>query len=159
MWKTIVIFSGYKYKIFRCANSFNEAGMNCRFGLKGDYATMSKISAVPHLITAGIFAATLSSALACLVSAPKVFQGIALLIFSQFLNFNLENKFRNWALLIFIYFDQFIKLLHSFGWPTCFQKFILFLLLFVQWPRNYLTKNTKIPRLIRDKSRQKIKLL
>ena len=53
---------------------------------------MSKISAVPHLITAGIFAATLSSALACLglfvvefqndkkfisVSAPKVFQALA----------------------------------------------------------------------------------
>lgn len=33
-------------------------------------------SGYEHLITAGIFAATLSSALACLVSAPKVFQAL-----------------------------------------------------------------------------------
>lgn len=36
--------------------------------------TMSLVSAVAPLISAGIFGATLSSALACLVSAPKVFQ-------------------------------------------------------------------------------------
>lgn len=35
---------------------------------------MSLASAYAPLITAGIFGATLSSALACLVSAPKVFQ-------------------------------------------------------------------------------------
>lgn len=35
---------------------------------------MSMVSAFAPLITAGIFGATLSSALACLVSAPKVFQ-------------------------------------------------------------------------------------
>lgn len=35
---------------------------------------MSMVSGFSPLITAGIFAATLSSALACLVSAPKVFQ-------------------------------------------------------------------------------------
>jgi len=58
---------GWNYTIIdKCPAQFEDAGMNCRFGLKGDYATMSKISAVPHLITAGIFAATLSSALACL---------------------------------------------------------------------------------------------
>lgn len=51
-------------------------GIECRFGLKGDYGTMAKISGYSHLITAGIFAATLSSALACLVSAPKVFQAL-----------------------------------------------------------------------------------
>lgn len=53
-----------------------KKGIECRYGLKGDYATMAKISAYDHLITAGIFAATLSSALACLVSAPKVFQAL-----------------------------------------------------------------------------------
>lgn len=53
-----------------------EPGIECRFGLKGDYATMAKVSGYEHLITAGIFAATLSSALACLVSAPKVFQAL-----------------------------------------------------------------------------------
>ncbi len=36
--------------------------------------TMSLVSAFAPLISAGIFGATLSSALACLVSAPKVFQ-------------------------------------------------------------------------------------
>lgn len=35
---------------------------------------MSMVSGVAPLIAAGIFGATLSSALACLVSAPKVFQ-------------------------------------------------------------------------------------
>ena len=37
---------------------------------------MAKVSGYEHLITAGVFAATLSSALACLVSAPKVFQAL-----------------------------------------------------------------------------------
>lgn len=36
--------------------------------------TMSMVSGFAPLITAGIFGATLSSALACLVSAAKVFQ-------------------------------------------------------------------------------------
>ena len=66
-YSTAACSVGWNYTIINnCTASFNEAGMNCRFGLKGDYSTMSKISAVPHLITAGIFAATLSSALACL---------------------------------------------------------------------------------------------
>ncbi|XP_019368776.1 PREDICTED: solute carrier family 12 member 3 [Gavialis gangeticus] len=46
----------------------------CEHGLANNYQTMSMVSGFSPLITAGIFAATLSSALACLVSAPKVFQ-------------------------------------------------------------------------------------
>ncbi|XP_053118885.1 solute carrier family 12 member 3-like [Hemicordylus capensis] len=46
----------------------------CKYGLANDYQTMSMVSGFSPLITAGIFAATLSSALACFVSAPKVFQ-------------------------------------------------------------------------------------
>ncbi|XP_063312564.1 solute carrier family 12 member 3-like [Pelobates fuscus] len=46
----------------------------CVYGLSNHYQAMSLVSAFSPLITAGIFAATLSSALACLVSAPKVFQ-------------------------------------------------------------------------------------
>ncbi|XP_019406232.1 PREDICTED: solute carrier family 12 member 3 [Crocodylus porosus] len=46
----------------------------CEYGLANNYQTMSMVSGFSPLITAGIFAATLSSALACLVSAPKVFQ-------------------------------------------------------------------------------------
>jgi amino acid transporter len=37
---------------------------------------MARFSGVKHIITVGIFAATLSSALACLVSAPKIFQAL-----------------------------------------------------------------------------------
>ncbi|KAM4707028.1 solute carrier family 12 member 3-like [Discoglossus pictus] len=47
---------------------------SCTYGLANHYQAMSMVSAFSPLITAGIFAATLSSALACLVSAPKVFQ-------------------------------------------------------------------------------------
>ncbi|XP_041853980.1 solute carrier family 12 member 3 [Melanotaenia boesemani] len=46
----------------------------CTYGISNYYQTLSMASAFAPLITAGIFGATLSSALACLVSAPKVFQ-------------------------------------------------------------------------------------
>ncbi|XP_032816159.1 solute carrier family 12 member 3-like [Petromyzon marinus] len=46
----------------------------CTYGLYNHYQAMSLVSGFAPLITAGIFGATLSSALACLVSAPKVFQ-------------------------------------------------------------------------------------
>ncbi|XP_069018545.1 solute carrier family 12 member 3 isoform X1 [Embiotoca jacksoni] len=46
----------------------------CAYGISNYYQSMSMVSAFAPLITAGIFGATLSSALACLVSAPKVFQ-------------------------------------------------------------------------------------
>ncbi|XP_061421740.1 solute carrier family 12 member 3-like isoform X2 [Lethenteron reissneri] len=47
---------------------------SCPYGLINNYQTMGLVSGIAPLITAGIFGATLSSALACLVSAPKVFQ-------------------------------------------------------------------------------------
>ncbi|XP_076849761.1 solute carrier family 12 member 3 [Brachyhypopomus gauderio] len=55
---------------------FSECISNktCPYGLSNYYQTMSMVSAFAPLIAAGIFGATLSSALACLVSAPKVFQ-------------------------------------------------------------------------------------
>ncbi|XP_070687607.1 solute carrier family 12 member 3 [Pempheris klunzingeri] len=46
----------------------------CTYGISNYYQSMSMVSGFGPLITAGIFGATLSSALACLVSAPKVFQ-------------------------------------------------------------------------------------
>uniref|UniRef100_A0A4W5QZV4 Solute carrier family 12 member 3 n=1 Tax=Hucho hucho TaxID=62062 RepID=A0A4W5QZV4_9TELE len=46
----------------------------CPYGISNQYQSMSLVSGFAPLITAGIFGATLSSALACLVSAPKVFQ-------------------------------------------------------------------------------------
>ncbi|KAG8183992.1 hypothetical protein JTE90_001523 [Oedothorax gibbosus] len=54
--------------------SFFEEG--CRYGLLNDYQVMEMVSAFSPIIYAGIFAATLSSALASLVSAPKIFQAL-----------------------------------------------------------------------------------
>uniref|UniRef100_A0A8B9KD36 Solute carrier family 12 member 2-like n=1 Tax=Astyanax mexicanus TaxID=7994 RepID=A0A8B9KD36_ASTMX len=59
---------GYDFSICK------EGG--CKYGLMNDFQVMSLVSAFGPLITAGIFSATLSSALASLVSAPKVFQAL-----------------------------------------------------------------------------------
>uniref|UniRef100_A0A8D2ITA8 Solute carrier family 12 member 1 n=1 Tax=Varanus komodoensis TaxID=61221 RepID=A0A8D2ITA8_VARKO len=48
----------------------------CDYGLMNNFQVMSMVSGFSPLITAGIFSATLSSALASLVSAPKVFQAL-----------------------------------------------------------------------------------
>ncbi|XP_056156833.1 solute carrier family 12 member 3-like [Lampris incognitus] len=47
---------------------------SCNFGLANNYKVLGQVSGFYYLITAGLFAASLSSALAFLVSAPKVFQ-------------------------------------------------------------------------------------
>ncbi|NP_001076118.1 solute carrier family 12 member 3 [Oryctolagus cuniculus] len=60
---------GYGWNFTECAQRHS-----CRYGLINYYQTMSMVSGFAPLITAGIFGATLSSALACLVSAAKVFQ-------------------------------------------------------------------------------------
>nr|XP_036296462.1 solute carrier family 12 member 3 isoform X2 [Pipistrellus kuhlii] len=60
---------GYGWNFTECAQQ-----QNCHYGLINYYQTMSMVSGFAPLITAGIFGATLSSALACLVSAAKVFQ-------------------------------------------------------------------------------------
>ncbi|KAM9338077.1 solute carrier family 12 member 2 [Symphorus nematophorus] len=49
---------------------------NCKYGLHNDVQVMSLVAGFGPIITAGIFSATLSSALASLVSAPKVFQAL-----------------------------------------------------------------------------------
>ncbi|XP_005998362.1 solute carrier family 12 member 1 isoform X1 [Latimeria chalumnae] len=48
----------------------------CGYGLMNNFQVMSMVSGFGPLITAGIFSATLSSALTSLVSAPKVFQAL-----------------------------------------------------------------------------------
>nr|XP_028561885.1 solute carrier family 12 member 1 isoform X3 [Podarcis muralis] len=48
----------------------------CDYGLMNNFQVMSMVSGFGPLITAGIFSATLSSALTSLVSAPKVFQAL-----------------------------------------------------------------------------------
>ncbi|XP_037832497.1 solute carrier family 12 member 3-like isoform X3 [Kryptolebias marmoratus] len=46
----------------------------CPYGLANSLNLLGQLSGYPYLITAGVFAATLSSALGFLVSAPKIFQ-------------------------------------------------------------------------------------
>uniref|UniRef100_A0A8C8BD00 Solute carrier family 12 member 1 n=1 Tax=Otus sunia TaxID=257818 RepID=A0A8C8BD00_9STRI len=58
------------YDFSRCASQ------PCDYGLMNNFQVMSMVSGFAPLITAGIFSATLSSALASLVSAPKVFQAL-----------------------------------------------------------------------------------
>lgn len=57
-------------------SSCNSTGKRCEFGLHNDFQVMSLVSGFSPIISAGIFSATLSSALASLVSAPKVFQAL-----------------------------------------------------------------------------------
>ncbi len=49
---------------------------DCQWGLHNSYQVMTLVSAFGPLNYAGCFAATLSSALACFVSAPKLFQAL-----------------------------------------------------------------------------------
>ncbi|XP_048473106.1 solute carrier family 12 member 1 isoform X4 [Rhincodon typus] len=62
-----------------CTLGYDFSGCNtqmCNFGLMNNFQVMSMVSGFGPLITAGIFSATLSSALASLVSAPKIFQAL-----------------------------------------------------------------------------------
>ncbi|KAM9455783.1 solute carrier family 12 member 2 isoform 2-T2 [Clarias gariepinus] len=61
---------------FSSCKPFNTTESICKYGLHNDFQIMSVVSGFGPLITAGIFSATLSSALASLVSAPKVFQAL-----------------------------------------------------------------------------------
>ncbi|XP_078252214.1 solute carrier family 12 member 2 isoform X3 [Rhinoraja longicauda] len=57
--------------------NFSSCATNkCSYGLMNNFQVMSLASGFGPLITAGIFSATLSSALASLVSAPKIFQAL-----------------------------------------------------------------------------------
>lgn len=59
---------GYDFSV--CAEK------TCDFGLMNNFQVMTMVSGFGPLIIAGTFSATLSSALASLVSAPKVFQAL-----------------------------------------------------------------------------------
>ncbi|CAF1206413.1 unnamed protein product [Rotaria sordida] len=66
--------NGSIIQIVNCSLYLDD--IRCKSGLVYNYQTMKVISAFGPIITAGIFAATLSSALASLVSAPKIFQAV-----------------------------------------------------------------------------------
>ncbi|ODM98389.1 Bumetanide-sensitive sodium-(potassium)-chloride cotransporter [Orchesella cincta] len=54
----------------------NCTDKTCKWGLYNDFQVMGLMSAFGPIIYAGCFAATLSSALSCLVSGPKMFQAL-----------------------------------------------------------------------------------
>uniref|UniRef100_A0A8C9TH58 Solute carrier family 12 member 9 n=1 Tax=Scleropages formosus TaxID=113540 RepID=A0A8C9TH58_SCLFO len=64
----LTLFLGYNFS--SCATE------TCKYGLMNNFQVMTMVSGFGPLITAGTFSATLSSALASLVSAPKVFQAL-----------------------------------------------------------------------------------
>ncbi|XP_051541153.1 solute carrier family 12 member 2-like isoform X1 [Myxocyprinus asiaticus] len=64
------------YDFTSCRPAIEGVSSPCKYGLHNDFQVMSVVSGFSPLITAGIFSATLSSALASLVSAPKVFQAL-----------------------------------------------------------------------------------
>lgn len=67
--------TGNVYDIVNGSWEFLEcAPPKCHYGLQNSFQVIELVSAFGPLIYAGCFAATLSSALASLVSAPKVFQ-------------------------------------------------------------------------------------
>ncbi|XP_035391288.1 solute carrier family 12 member 2 isoform X2 [Electrophorus electricus] len=66
----------YGYDFSSCKPVNGSQSSSCKYGLHNDFQVMSVVSGFGPLITAGIFSATLSSALASLVSAPKVFQAL-----------------------------------------------------------------------------------
>jgi len=53
------------------------AGSMSNYELMADYGAMKKVSLVPWLITAGVIAATLSSAMASFLGSPRILQSIA----------------------------------------------------------------------------------
>ncbi|XP_055010456.1 solute carrier family 12 member 1 isoform X2 [Boleophthalmus pectinirostris] len=56
--------------------SCTDTTNTCKYGLMNNFQVMTMVSGFGPLIIAGTFSATLSSALASLVSAPKVFQAL-----------------------------------------------------------------------------------
>uniref|UniRef100_A0AAY4B2J7 Solute carrier family 12 member 2 n=1 Tax=Denticeps clupeoides TaxID=299321 RepID=A0AAY4B2J7_9TELE len=66
----------YGYDFSSCKLQPGQDESSCKYGLHNDFQVMSVVSGFGPLISAGIFSATLSSALASLVSAPKVFQAL-----------------------------------------------------------------------------------
>ncbi|XP_071450264.1 bumetanide-sensitive sodium-(potassium)-chloride cotransporter-like isoform X1 [Hetaerina americana] len=67
-----IISDLYNGTAYICANRTEK----CEWGLHNSFQVMELVSAFGPIIYAGCFAATLSSALASLVSAPKVFQAL-----------------------------------------------------------------------------------
>ena len=68
------------------AVAFFFAGNLSQAVMVSDYGAMNRISILPFLITAGVFAATLSSAMASFLGAPRILQSLATDKIFPFLN-------------------------------------------------------------------------
>ncbi|XP_047121744.1 bumetanide-sensitive sodium-(potassium)-chloride cotransporter-like [Schistocerca piceifrons] len=68
--------SGYVHEISD-QTFLNCTGRTCKWGLQNSFTVVELVSAFGPLIYAGCFAASLSSALSSLISAPKIFQALA----------------------------------------------------------------------------------
>lgn len=68
----ILLFTNFYFLIFLYYCMYFVG--TCKYGLENSFQVIELVSGFGPLIYAGCFAATLSSALASLVSAPKVFQ-------------------------------------------------------------------------------------
>lgn len=75
--------TGNVYDIVNGSLSFLDCEPGgCKYGLQNSFQVIELVSVFGPLIYAGCFAATISSALASLVSAPKVFQVIHFVLHS-----------------------------------------------------------------------------
>lgn len=66
----------HDWSFLACRNETGFLLKECKYGLLNSFQVIELVSVFGPLIYAGCFAATLSSALASLVSAPKVFQAL-----------------------------------------------------------------------------------
>ncbi|XP_053898844.1 solute carrier family 12 member 1 isoform X3 [Malaclemys terrapin pileata] len=103
----------------------------CHYGLMNNFQVMSMVSGFGPLITAGIFSATLSSALASLVSAPKVFQALCKDNIYKALHFFAKGHGKNneplrGYILTFIIAMAFILI----GWRPAFKYYNMWVSLF-----------------------------
>uniref|UniRef100_A0A8C3I2S2 Solute carrier family 12 member 3 n=1 Tax=Chrysemys picta bellii TaxID=8478 RepID=A0A8C3I2S2_CHRPI len=96
----------------------------CHYGLLNSFQVMSMVSGFAPLISAGIFSATLSSALASLVSAPKIFQALCkdniypgLLMFAK--GYGKNNEPLRGYILTFLIALGFILI----GWRPAFKYY------------------------------------
>jgi len=96
------------YPVYDCSMRLGDGDNDCKYGTQLNNQVMGLISAWAPLIYAGCFAATLSSAIASLVGAPRVLQALAkdklypfLFFFAKGYGGN-NDPFRGYILVFFI---------------------------------------------------------
>ena len=105
---TVLAYDNCNYDQRKILGETLNQTMQCQFGTSNDRQMMAKMSWSGYLIFAGCFAATLSSAIASLVGAPRVLQALAkdklyplIHVFSKGYGAN-NDPFRGYILVFFI---------------------------------------------------------